>query len=378
MHDHAPSHRGRRRLVAVLAVAASTLGAGGAAAPSASAMEIATQDDSVFLHQHYGNRVHALNMMKRIGVRHLRVNVIWSEFKRYEACARGGGPPECRGYRGRSAGGFAPYDDIVNLAWSMGVRVQFTIIPTPDYDRRGDRSIYYYNTNARRFGAFARRIARRYRAKVRRMSVGNEPNLGRFLSPQRRAVPIYRAMYKAAYRAIKGADRRIEVLIGETTSSKNPLGFLSAVANTRGGLRSDGFAHHPFQFFIRPGRRDRRYIGISNISKIKATLRTLARRRLLRRSRGNSAIPILFTEYGYQRRGIYRTRPESKRAQWALESFVFARRRGVKQLLWYQVSHQPALFSRGDVWDSGMIDLAGRGDRVYNHLYANRRKFGVR
>jgi hypothetical protein len=366
MHDPAPSPQWRRRLVAVLAVAASTMGVGAATAPSASAYEIGTQDDSVFLHQHYGNRVHALNMMKRIGVRHLRVNVIWSEFKRYE-----------RQFRRHRAGGWKPYDDIVNLARSMGVRVQFTIIATPDYDRRGDRYIWYRNTNARRFGAFARRIARRYRGKVRRHACGNEPNLGRFLSPQRRAVPLYRALYKACYRAIKGADRRNEVLIGETTSSKNPLGFLAAVANTRGGLRSDGFAHHGFQFFIRPGRPDRRYIGISNIPKIKATLRTLARRRLLRRSRGNSAIPILFTEYAYQRRGIYRI-PESRRRQWALESFIFARRQRIKQMVWYQVSHQPIIFSRGDAWDSGMIDLAGRGDSVYNHLYRNRRRFGVR
>jgi hypothetical protein len=361
MHRAAPSRRGRRRLVAVLALAASTLGA--AAATPASAMEIATQDDSVVLHQHYGNRARALDQMKALGVRWLRINVIWSEYKRYQR-------------QFRRSNGWQPYDDAVNLARAKGIKVQFTIIGTPDYDRRGDKWLTYYKPKASRFKIFARNVARHFQGRVFRISIWNEFNLGRFLSPQRQAVTLYRALYKAGYAAIKGVDRRIEVLIGETTSSKNPLGMLQAVATTRGGLRTDGVAHHAFQFFIRPGARDRRYWGISNIPAIRRWQRTLARRKLLRTPRGGTP-PLLITEYGYQRRGIYRI-SEAKRRSWALLSFQYARRTGAKQLLWYQISHQPTVFSRGDVWDSGIIDLRGRGDTVYNHLYKNRRTYGVR
>jgi hypothetical protein len=309
-------------------------------------MEIAVQDDAVFLDRAFYHRDRAFQQAAAIGARWLRVNLTWSNYKRY---------------------GFARHDDLVRAAAARGIRVQLTLMGTPDYDRRGDKWITNYKPNPSRVASFARTVAAHFKGCVTRYSIWNEPNLARFLSPSRQAPTLYRNLYRAAYGAIKGVDPRAQVLIGELTSSHDPLGFLTRAARN---LRADGLAYHPFQFFSppgsRPSRRDGSFVGISRTRRIQAVLRTLRRRRALRTPRGGT-VPVYFTEFGYQRRGIYRM-PESRRKAWAVQAFRYARRLGVRQGLWYQLVSDPSAPRRGHVWDSGLLNASGSATPTYSSL----------
>jgi hypothetical protein len=145
------------------------------------------------------------------------------------------------------------------------------------------------------------------------------------------------------------------------------------------GIKADGLAYHPFEFFVEPGKRIIRtrprrvsgFIGINSTPWIQSTLRTLARQRRISTPRGG-ALPLHYTEFGYQSEGRYRM-PESTRAAWALKAMRLVARFKVKEMLWYQLVHNPNSF--GDVWDSGLIFQTGMPDLTYLNLQRNRRSY---
>jgi hypothetical protein len=326
-------------------------------------MEIAIQDEAIWMYFSYfglsrAARMRAYKAAYDLGVRWMRLNIYWGTFVKYN--------------------GFVLWDDAIKEAAAAGIRTQITLAPTPEWDRNTDRRLNYLRPNIGLAGLFARGAAKHFRGCVTRYSAGNEVNLARFLSPTRQAPTIYRNLYRAMYNGIKGVDRKAQVLIGELTSAHNPLGFLTKVANVRGGLRADGLAFHPFQFFTEPGRRvtnrrDRNFVGIARIPEIKRTLATLARRRLLRTS-NNRALPMYFTEFAYLSRGTYQM-PESRRRRWALKAFQLARRQGARQMLWYMLVNPPRGFQVGDRWESGILTTAGRPLPTYTALRRARRSF---
>jgi hypothetical protein len=316
-----------------------------AAAPRpAQAMEVGLQDDNVFLYKYYYDREKAFDQAKAFGVSYLRVNFIWADYARSR---------------------FRMYDDLVNAARRHGIRIEFTMLGTQSF-YGGSRYISYRNPSPTRYAAWLRTVARHFNGKVTRYAIWNEPQLPRYLQPHGRAVQLYRALYKAGYAAIKGVNRRNQVLIGELTSSQHPLEFLAGTVRGQ-RFRTDGLAYHPFQFYVEPGKPDRRYVGISNIPKIKALLRKLARRGELRYVRGSGAPPIYGTEFGYLTRGIYQM-PEAKRADWTPKAFRVARRNGLRQLLYYMFLHPPSSFVRGEIWDSGILNTDGTPTPTYNAL----------
>jgi hypothetical protein len=211
---------------------------------------------------------------------------------------------------------------------------------------------------------------------VFRYSLWDEPNLPRWITPQSQAPKIYRALVLAAYPAIKKVDRRAAVLIGEFTSANNPLAFLQRMGK---GIKADGLAYHPFEFFVEPGkkiirskpRRVSGFIGINSTPWIQSTLRLLARQRRVSTPRGG-ALPLHYTEFGYQSDGRYKM-PESKRRVWALKALQLVSRFKVKEMLWYQLVHNGNSF--GDVWDSGLILQDGTLDPTYRNLQRNRRSY---
>jgi hypothetical protein len=314
-------------------------------------MEVAVQDDAVFLERAYYNRDRAFDQALALGVRWLRVNLTWSTYKR---------------------SGLARYDDLVRAAAARGIRVQITLMGTPDYDRRGDKWITNYKPKPARVASFARSVASHFKGCVTRYAIWNEPNLGRFLSPSRQGPTLYRNLYRAAYAAIKQVDPATQVLIGELTSSHDPLGFLTRAARN---LRADGLAYHPFQFFTppgaRPSRRDSSFVGISQTRRIQSTLRTLRRRGALRTPRGGT-VPVYFTEFGYQRKGIYRM-SESRRKAWAVAALRYARKVGARQTVWYQLV-SPGGRTPGHVWDSGILNANGSVTPTYTALLRARKQ----
>ena len=344
-------HRRPRRLRLTALVCALTLLCSGAAAQSASAFEIAVQDDSTFL---YGNRYpreRAFQQARQLGASVLRVNMIWADFVRL---------------------GFGPYDGVVNRARSWGLKVHVTIMGTPKfYDRRASRVVSSKNPSAGKTAGFAAAVARHFRGRVTRYSVWNEPNISWYLEPQSKAPTLYRNLYRASYNAIKAADPAAQVLYGELYSGnlRRPGGTapLTFLARATGGLRADGLAYHPFQFNFGPSQRSRRYVAVAGVSQLRASLRRLARRGRLR-TRSGGTLPIHFTEFGYQIKGSWVLKPERRRASWTVAAFRLAKRSGVRSMLYY---HLVRSYSRR--WDTGIITSSGSTMAPFQALVRARR-----
>lgn len=336
---------GRRLLTVMLAVAVL-----GLSATAARAMEVAVQDDEVFLYHHYYNSAQAYGQARAIGARFVRFNFLWGDFKRH---------------------GYGLWDRAVDEARGQGFKVQFTVAGTPQYDPSGNQALSYRRADPKRYAKWATEIAKHFKGRVLRYSIWNEPNLSRWIRGSKStAAKTYRKLVLAAYPAFKKVDGRNQVLIGELTSAHDPLGFLNRMSS---GLKADGFAYHPFQFYTEPGKRDRKFVGISNTPAIKSTLRSLARKHRLTTLSGGT-LPLYYTEFGYLTKGVYH-QSESSRTQWTLEAFQLARRYGARQMLYYQLVHSPQGRLNGDIWDSGIVNLNGSTTGPFDRLRANVRKY---
>jgi hypothetical protein len=329
-----------------------------AAPASAGAFQIGIQDDGAFVLSPPAKRAKALDYAHGMGVTYLRITMVWEGFR---------------------SDGFAPYDDAVNEARKRGMTVQLTVTGNPKWTKRGRGYLGYRNPSPSRYGRWIGQVARHFRGRVAAYSVWNEPNLIDYLAPQfvgHRAVGhiLYARLVRAGYRAVKRADPRARVLIGETAPSNLPLRFIERAALALpGGLRADGWAQHPYQFVkISPVRPQRRYAGgISNVRAMKAAMRRLARARKLRTGSG-APLPIYFTEFGYPRPGAYYGFfSEALRNRYTLEAFRLAKRSGAKVLVWYQLYNGPGR-ARAQVWDTGLIGPDGRQSSLYRKLVAAR------
>jgi len=360
MHKITTSTRGL--VLALLAALAVASLAGASDARAARGMEVAIQDDAVFLNQQYYNRETALAQARAMGVTRIRVNVLWTR-----ALASGAGS---RKRPRHVAYVWWPYDSLIDTAAGYGIRIQMTLGgPAPAW-ATGNHRRGIYKPNPRLYGQFARAAARHFKGRVDRYSVWNEPNYRGWLAPKRTAPQRYRAMYVRAYRAIKGADRRAKVLIGETSPTGHPrnaiapLSFLRALTR-RGRLRADGFAHHPYAYTVPPGRRfgGPNDVTMGTLGRLSGTLRKLRRSRKLRTPRGGT-VPIYLTEFGYHARGRFGI-SERRRASWTLGAFRIAQRNGsVREMLHYLLVEPAA----NGFWHSRLIRRSGRLERPYRVL----------
>ena len=345
-HDHFPGRPFRASLV-LIATLALGLGWG---AREARAFEIAVQDDRTFLlNSGKISREAGFLRAQQIGATVLRINVIWADWVR-------NGP--------------ALYDAAITEAARHRMAVHLTLVGTPS-DTRGARQLSNNRPSPKLFAAFATAVAGRFRGRVARYSLWNEPNLRVFLAPQSSAPTMYRKLYQAGYTAVKRADPRAKVLLGELFSGnvtgargRPPLQFLSRMG---GNLRADGLAYHPFQYAAPPRQRSRRYVALAGVSSIRSTLRALARRHALRTSSGGT-VPVYFTEFGYQIAGSYGVRPESRRASWTVEAFRMAKRAGVKSMLYYHLVR-----NYGGGWDTGIVNRGNSATKVFTALAGARR-----
>lgn len=339
-----------RRLAALLLLAA-TLAAASAAGPSsASAFRVGVQDDQAFVLAPPAQRAKAFDRAKAIGASYLRINLVWESYRH---------------------DGFGRYDAAIDAARRQGMRVQLTVTGNPSYVN-GGRGYVGRRPVPARYARWIGRVARHFRGRVYAYGVWNEPNLGLFFLPQGKpGQRLYGRLYRAAYRAVKRADRRAKVLIGETAPSNKPLRFLAGAARG-GGLRADGWAHHPYQFVkVAPGRPEHRYTGISNVAKMKRELRRLAARKLLRTPAGGP-LPLYFTEFGYPRQGaLYGLFSEPVRADYSVRAMRIARAAGAQVMVWYQI-YNPAGTAQRKLWDTGLVGRDGTESLVFQRLRAAR------
>jgi Cellulase (glycosyl hydrolase family 5) len=367
-----------------LALAACATQPGGAKA--ARGMEIALQDDPVFVTQDYFKREKAFAHARSLGVTRLRVNANWA-FTLTRAQQKAKKKPAGVFYN------FGQLDSVINAAAAHGIRVHLSATgPAPAW-AAGNKKLGNYKPNQKEFAAFVTALARHEKGRVDRYSIWNEPNWIGWLSPLKSGASQYRGLYTRGYKAIKAADPKAKVLIGETAPyaqkgrATAPLAFLRGVAclnkkykrvHKCAKLKADGYGHHPYYFqkapsFKLPGA-DNATMG--TLSHLTRGLDRIARTGQIRRN-GGGKLGIYLTEFGYFSSG-HRALSKSKRGKYTSQGFKMALANGrVKSQLYYLLVQPPrkAAFA---FFDLGLLTRSGKKNPQYNALAGFFKKYKSR
>jgi hypothetical protein len=365
----------RRLLGALLAAIAAAALATASRAEAAPGMEIALQDDAVLLQHRYYDSGRALTQLADLGVTRIRTNLLWA-YTMPAAEARRRTQPRRVDYD------FSAFDRLIASAAAHGIRVQLTIAgPAPAW-ATGNHRVGPYKPRADKFGPFVRAVALHFHGRVDRYSIWNEPNYAGWLAPLAKAPSLYRSLYIAGYRGVKGADPSAKVLIGETVPyaikhlALAPLAFLRATTCTDRhwhrhgcvGLRADGYAHHPYEFAHAPSAR---YPGSDNVTigtlgRLTSGLAKLARSGALRTPAG-APLDLYQTEFGYFATGR-RALPAARRAAYLRQAFAIARRNPhVREMLQYLLVQPPR---KAGAFDTALLPRSGAITPAYRALRA--------
>jgi hypothetical protein len=358
------------RAVALLAALAAVLFASAGLPRDAQAarnLEIALQDDTVFVGQRYIDQKRAFRDARALGVTRLRVNANWA-YSMPISQARARRKPE------QVPWGFAGLDALVDAAAENGIRVHLSVTGPAPVWASGIPRISGQQPNTRYFGEFASALATHFKRRVDRYSIWNEPNWRSWLGPLRNGPALYRSLYQRGYAAIKEADPAAKVLIGETSPyarpgfSTAPIAFLRSLAcvNKRWKrvrrcpvLRADGYAHHPYDLRHAPNYR---YPGADNatmgtLSNLTRAIDRIARTGALRFN-GRGRMPLYLTEFGYLVNG-HRSLPSKQRSRYLAQAFEMALRNGrVKSQLHYLLVSPPRN-SPSAFFDTGLMSRTG-------------------
>jgi hypothetical protein len=337
-------------LGALLLVTASLVASGcGSSSSARGKLEVALQDDAVFLNRDYYDRETALNQAQSLGVTRLRVLVIWNRVPGVE--------PDSTRAPSTIHYDWSRYDSLIDDAARHGIRLQLNLTgPAPAW-ATGNHKAGIVRPDPTRFGEFAGAAARHFKGRVDLYSIWNEPNYVGWLAPLRTEPEQYRALYSAAYGAIKAADPSAKVLIGETAPYQEasraiaPLAFLRAVLCRNQiyapikqcpTLLSDGYAHHPYEFANPPAAP---YPGADNVTmgtlgRLTNALDHLAQAKALETPDGKP-LDVYLTEFGYFATGPVAV-PPAQRASYLKQAFDIAERNPrVKEMLQYILVSPP-------------------------------------
>jgi hypothetical protein len=354
-------------------------------AQAARKMEVALQDDGVFLYNEYaGNgydRERGLRDARAMGVTHIRMNIYW-----WQAV-----PPSQRNSKSKPSNivyDFRLWDAAIARAKAYGIKTQLTLAGDPPAYACGNKKIPYscdgFKPNRKLFAHFARAVAKHFKGDVKRYSVWNEPNWYTWISPHKSSALIYRRLYQAGYKAIKKANRKAEVVLGELAPHSRPrrsiapLEFLrdmvcvnkrlkrtkKAKKNCKGKLKFDGFAMHPYDFENKPTkvRKNRDEVTMANIGALPKFLSQLRKKRLIKPKK--KKFPIYLTETGYMvadNPKVPRARrvPEGTRQKYLVKAWKLAQKAPqVKQMLHYVFVSPPAT-SPSAYFDLGLVTING-------------------
>jgi hypothetical protein len=374
----------RRGLSRTLILSALALAAAAPSAQAARGMEIGVQDDGQLLSNNPAVRQAALNQARALGAAAIRSNVLWASMA---SDARSTTAPAEPTYD------FGRYDRLVDEAAAYGIKVQLSLAgPAPAW-ASGNHKVSNVKPNAARFGQFAGAVATHFRGRVRAISVWNEPNWHSLLVPEKVCRKVgkkkkcaktsakrYRALYQAAYSAIKAADPAVKIWIGETSPydkggrrkrSTAPLLWQrqmvcvdKVVRGCKGTLKADAYAHHPYAFDRPPSKAfpGKDNVTLGSLGKLRKQLKKLKKK--IKIPRGT---PLYLTEFAYFSTGP-RALSQKKRAKFTRAAYERALKQPkVRQLVHYQIVDPPA----SDLtvgWRSGLITEYGVAHSAYRAL----------
>jgi hypothetical protein len=280
--------------------------------------QIAIEDESVFVDNKALSREQGYAALNQLGIHQMRVLIT-----------------QAGAQRGDGSFDFGKYVRAIDEANSRGVSTQVVLVGR------------YPRPNVGEFARFASAAADALKGRVQRYSIWNEPNYVAWLAPLKKAPALYRKLYVAGYKAVKTADPRAKVMIGETVPyaqgrrAMAPVKFLRKMACVNNNyrvvkrcpkLKADGYAHHPYDFEKAPKRskRGKDDATIGSLRNLTQALDKLARSGQLKGTKS-----LYLTEYGYLatgRRGL----SERKRASYLKQGLRIARKnRRVKQVVQY-------------------------------------------
>jgi hypothetical protein len=356
--------------IAASTAAAFAIGACGASdVRAARGMEIALQDDPVFVGQSYFNRERGFRVARSLGVTRLRINVNWA-FTMTAANQRRRSKPANFSYD------FRRFDGTIDAAARQGIRVHASLVgPAPRWATGNRRKVSNFRPNLPEWERFVRAATEHFKGRIDRYSIWNEPNWKTWLMPTRSAPGLYRALYLRGYRTIKAVDPAAKVMIGETSPyrrpgfSAAPIAFMRSVVcvnsryRRRGGcpqIRTDGYMHHPYDFrhsprFRYPGRDNATMGTLGNLTR---ALDRMQRSGALRFN-GRGRIPLYLTEFGYFASG-HRALPRRTRSRFLAQGFSMALRNSrVRSQLQYLLISPPRRFP-WSFFDLGLMTTSGR------------------
>jgi hypothetical protein len=375
---HRPARRfptAMARLSLLLCLSILLLAAWAPAAGAAPGQELAVQDDAVLLHRSYGDADLALRRAATMGAKRIRVNLHWAN-QMSEAHRRARREPADLRYD------FSNLERLYADAAAHGLKLQVTLTePAPRW-ATSNKAIGKTKPNAAAFGRYASAVATQFAGRIDRYSTWNEPNWHSRLRPPKQAPNIYRALHNQAYRAIKRADPRAQVLVGELAPGASKrfmtpaLAFLRRMTCVNARYRpvrrcprilADGFAMHPYNFARKPSQarpRNADVVEIGSLSRLTSALdRLRARNRL--RTPGNRRMSVYITEFGYFTKGPLRVTPK-RQATWLREAWNIARRNPrVVQFLQYQLIDP---WPKRVTWRTAVMDRNGKPRPAYHAL----------
>ena len=390
----------RARAVAACALVLALAGPVASAA-AAGDLEVGMEDERLLLSQP-GQAQNAVADMAAAGVEVVRIHARWIDVSPGRGARRRPrgfdvGNPRSRRYRWQTL------DRAIDLTRAAGMRVMLSVTgPGPLWTSRNPRLRNpRYKPNPALFAKFARAVATRYRDRVDRYMIWNEPNVAGWLEPQQTCVArrvcspasphLYRGLVRAARPAIERADPGAQVLLGElgprghraisTRTPVSPLPFLRALGCVdrryqpmRSGpcrhfrpASADAFGYHAHGVELGPENPnpDRDQAQIGDLPRLFATLDRLTRSGRI--GAPGRRFDLYLTEFGYEtsppdrRVGISLGRQARYLQQAAYLAWRMPRVRNLTQYQWRDepVARGPGLRSYFG-WQSGIRYLNDR------------------
>jgi beta-glucosidase/6-phospho-beta-glucosidase/beta-galactosidase len=143
-------------------IALALLGLFAQSASAARNMEVAIQDDPVFLTQAYYDRERALQQARDLGVTRIRVNMLWANVVNGSEQQTAPVPLTYN---------LAQFDSMIDAAARYGIRVQLTLTgPAPAFATYNRKS-GVYGPRPAMYGDFVRAVARHFKGRVDRYSI---------------------------------------------------------------------------------------------------------------------------------------------------------------------------------------------------------------